>query len=50
MKNKKSREESLEKQFIIDCIIEALKQSDDMELLRIIYMLLLKNRNESLYR
>lgn len=49
MKNKKSREESLEKQFIIDCIIEELKQSDDMELLRIIYMLLLKERQERLY-
>ena len=49
MKNKKNREESLEKQFIIDCIIEELKQSGDMELLRIIYMLLLKERQERLY-
>jgi hypothetical protein len=37
-------------EFIIDCIVDELKKSNDAELLNIIYMLLLKNRNESLYR
>jgi hypothetical protein len=49
MKNK-TKEENAEINFIIDCIVDELKKSNDAELLNIIYMLLLKNRNESLYR
>ena len=47
---KQTKEENAEINFIIDCIVDELKKSNDAELLNIIYMLLLKNRNESLYR
>jgi hypothetical protein len=49
MKNK-TKEENAEVEFIIDCIVDEMKKTNDVELLNIIYMLLLKNRNESLYR
>ena len=50
MRKRKDFEREAEVEFIIDCIVDELKKSNDAELLNIIYMLLLKNRNESLYR
>ena len=47
---KQTKEERCEKQFIIDCINDLMKGCNDVELLNIIYVLLLKNRDESLYR
>lgn len=50
MKKRKDFERDAEVKFIIDCIVDELKKNNDTELLNIIYILLLKNRNESLYR
>ena len=46
---KQTKEERCEKQFIIDCIIDLMKGCSDVELLNIIYVLLLKNSEESFY-
>ena len=46
---KQTKEENAEINFIIDCIVDELKKSNDAELLNIIYILLLKNSEESFH-